>query len=137
MYTFVLYLDNIDDFRLILKTIWILKTIYKLTWFFGFHILKVIFKSNSLAINKKDCIYIKCSIMNEEIIFHVHGYWKWFTQINDSIPLLVKDGFCLPDQHGDPWCLWRLKLASGSAGLCFVVFLKVIYTNYRMYVQCI
>ena len=34
--TFFLYLDNRDDFELILKTTWILKTIMKITTFCGF-----------------------------------------------------------------------------------------------------
>ena len=55
MLNWILCLDNTDDFRLILKTILIMKTILKITAFRGFslNILKVIFKSNSLSINEK------------------------------------------------------------------------------------
>ena len=70
VYTFFLYSDNTDDFRLIMKTIWILKTILKITTFFRFSLIylmifwieyaKVILKSNSLSINKKNNIDIKC-----------------------------------------------------------------------------
>ena len=70
---FFLYLDNTDDFRLILKTIWIPKTIFKITafeGFSGFSILKVIFKSNSLPINKKiNHINIKRSLFNKILHF--------------------------------------------------------------------
>ena len=131
-----------DDFRLILKAIWILKTILKITefsrfslifWMISwFNILKVIFKSNSLSVNKKNQINIKCSLLNKTLHFvktekfsiklwikltkfyqmtiissghkneiqffrnHlpcVHGYWKWFAEINDSTPLLRYRGF--------------------------------------------
>ena len=96
-----------------------------LVWFSGFNILKVIFESNSLSINKKNHINIKCSLLDKtlhyvkteifsiklwrnlpnyiqwlyflqtikmkynfsDIIYHVHGYWKWFAEINDSAPL--------------------------------------------------
>ena len=40
--TFFLYLDNTDDFRLIQKTKWILKTILKIT-FCGFSLIFLIF----------------------------------------------------------------------------------------------
>ena len=37
--------------------------------FSGFNILKVIFKSNSLSINKKNQINIKCSLLNKTLSF--------------------------------------------------------------------
>ena len=70
---YFLYLNNTDDFRLKIKTIWILKMISKITtfcgfsytwWFSGFNILKVILKSNSVSIIKKKSTNIKCSLLN-------------------------------------------------------------------------
>ena len=67
--------------------------------------LKEIFESNSLSINKKNHINIKCSLKIKhciffkteilsikflkktyQIIYRVHGYWKWFAGLNDSTP---------------------------------------------------
>ena len=36
-------------------------------WFSGFNILKVIFKSNSVSINKKTHINIKCALLNKTL----------------------------------------------------------------------
>ena len=68
-------LDYTDDFRLILKNYMILKSLLKITTFrrfsliylmiSGFNILKVIFKSNSVSINKKNHINIKCSLLKK------------------------------------------------------------------------
>ena len=86
-------------------------------WFSGFNILQVSFKSDSLSINKKNHINIKCSLnktlqfdkteifsiklwrnlsklypmttisSDHKIKYNFHGYWKWFAEINDSTPL--------------------------------------------------
>ena len=47
VYTFFLYLDNTDDFRLILKTIWILND----------------YENNNILQNKKNHINMKCSLL--------------------------------------------------------------------------
>ena len=123
-----------EDFRLILETFLKITTFSGFSsiswWFSGFNILKVIFESNSLSINKKkNHIYIKCSLLIKHCILlrqkysifiqlwrkrtklfisndysffrakkfstifqksftmsNVHGYWKWFAEINDSTP---------------------------------------------------
>ena len=90
-YTFFLYLD---DFRLILKMI--LKiTIFcgfsLIYWFSEFNILKVIFKLNSLSINKKYHLNIKCSLSNKTLhfvkteIFSIKLWWK----LTKLIPMTI------------------------------------------------
>ena len=68
VYMFFLYLDKMDDFWLILKTILKITTFcgFSLIYLFsGLNILKVFFKSNSLSINKKNHINIKYSLLNK------------------------------------------------------------------------
>jgi len=68
-----------DDFRLILKTLWILENdfennnILRILLIYmmisEFNALKIILKSNSLSINKKNHINIKCSLLNKKLHF--------------------------------------------------------------------
>jgi len=68
-----------DDFRLVLKTLWILENdfennnILRILLIYmmisAFNALKIILKSNSLSINKKNHINIKCSLLNKKLHF--------------------------------------------------------------------